>query len=87
MLKFIALVLIVLAVAFFFLLRHTPRRPPRDWRHGGDDGGPVLPTSQIGLDTGRRPANETTPGDTREKVTGNTGAPDGEGGGGDGGGD
>ena len=85
MLKFLALALLIIGVIAFFVLRQTPKRPPRDWRRGGDDGGPVLPTTQIGLDAGRKPANDSAPGDSHDKVTSDMGT-SGIDGGGDGGG-
>ncbi|MEX1252509.1 MAG: hypothetical protein WEA77_15125 [Hyphomonas sp.] len=78
MLKFLVFALLVAAVIGFFALRQTPRRPPRDWRHGGDDGGPVPPTVHIGLDTGRKPANDAHPGDKPEPATTDSGAGDGD---------
>ncbi len=86
MLKFLVFVLLVIGVIAFFALRQTPKRPPRDWRHGGDDGGPVPPTIHIGTDTGRKPANDTGPGDAKPAKV-EAGALDGDSGGGDGGGD
>ena len=68
MVKFLVLVLLVAAVFFLFFLRQTPKRPPRDWRHGSDDDGPVKPASQIGLDEAPKPA-----GEINEMVTGETG--------------
>lgn len=81
MLKFLVFALLVAAVIAFFALRQTPKRPPRDWRHGGDDGGPVPPTVHIGLDTGRKPASDAPHSDKPEPATTDSG------GGGDGGGD
>jgi hypothetical protein len=86
MLKFIVLGLLVLAVILFFALRQTPRRPPRDWRRGGDDGGPILPGSIIGSDTGSR-KHKHTPESERENETADAGSDSGSDGGGGGGGD
>ena len=83
MLKFLVLVLIVGAVIAYFMLRQTPRRPPRDWRHGGDDGGPVLPASQVGTDAPRKLPNDTPSGNKGDPVSADAGND----GGGDGGGD
>lgn len=83
MLKFLVFALLVAAVIAFFALRQTPKRPPRDWRRGGDDGGPVPPTVHIGLDTSRKPANDTVPGDKPQPALTDSGSD----GGGDGGGD
>lgn len=83
MLKFLVFALLVAAVIAFFALRQTPKRPPRDWRRGGDDGGPVPPTIHIGTDTGRKPANDTVPADKPQPATTDVGSD----GGGDGGGD
>jgi hypothetical protein len=78
MLKFLVFALLVAAVVAFFALRQTPKRPPRDWRHGGDDGGPVPPTVHIGLDTGRKPANDATPGGKPEPATTDSGGDGGD---------
>ena len=86
MLKLLVFVLLVIAVIAFFAIRQTPKRPPRDWRHGADDGGPVPPMIHIGSDTSRKPANDTGSGDDGKPVKAEAGAPDGNGGGGDGGG-
>lgn len=86
MLKFVVLILLVIGVIAFFAMRQTPKRPPRDWRHGGDDGGPVPPTIYIGSDTSRKPANDTGPGDDGKPAKVEAGALDGDSGGGDGGG-
>jgi uncharacterized membrane protein YgcG len=86
MLKFLVLVLIVIGVIVFLTLRRTPKRPPRDWRRGSDDPGPVLPGSVIGHDAGRKSFDDKPSGDGHEKVTGDTVSADGDGGGGDGGG-
>lgn len=87
MFKFLILVLLVVAVIAFLVLRQAPRRPPRDWRRGSDDPGPVLPGSVIGHDAGRKPFDDNPSGDSHEKVTGDTVSADGDSGGGDGGGD
>jgi hypothetical protein len=58
MLKFLVFALLVAAVVAFFALRQTPKRPPRDWRHGGDDGGRCRPPSISDIDAGRKPAND-----------------------------
>jgi hypothetical protein len=86
MLKFLVFVLLVIAVIAFFAMRQTPKRPPRDWRHGGDDGGPVPPLIHIGSDASRKPAHDTGSGDDGKPVKAEAGAPDGNGCGGDGGG-
>lgn len=83
MLKFLVLVLIVGAVIAYFALRQTPKRPPRDWRHGGDDGGPVLPSSQAGTDSPRKLPNDTPTSDKGGRVPADTGSDGGSGGGGD----
>lgn len=85
MLKFLVLVLIVIGVIAFFMLRQTPKRPPRDWRRGSDDPGPVLPGTVIGHDTGRKSPGDTS-ADSNEKVTGDTVSAGSDGAGGDGGG-
>lgn len=82
MLKILVFLLLVAAVLLFFALRRTPPRPPRDWRRGGEDGGPVLPASQIGLDGSRKTKSGTPSGDSRETESVSSDA-----GGGDGGGD
>lgn len=87
MLKFLVFVLLVIAVIAFFAMRQTPKRPPRDWRHGADDGGPVPPMIHIGSDTSRKPANDSWSGDDGKPVKAGAGAPDGNGGGDGGGGD
>ncbi|WP_291204233.1 hypothetical protein [Hyphomonas sp.] len=79
MLKLLVIALLAAAVIAFFVLRQTPKRPPRDWRHGSDDAGPVPPTVQVGSDTGRKPANDAPPGGKPEPATTDSG--------GDGGGD
>jgi len=88
MLKFLILALIILGVIAFFVIRQTPKRPPRDWRRGSDDPGPVLPGTIIGHDTGRKSFDDKSSGD-HEKITGDTVSSDsgGDGGGGGGGGD
>ena len=88
MLKFLLFALIIGAVVAFFVVRQSPRRPPRDWRRGGDDGGPILPGMVISSDTSRKPANDTQPGEPREPALTDSG-PDSSGadGGGGGGGD
>ncbi|HEX9851667.1 MAG TPA: hypothetical protein VGA68_01570 [Woeseiaceae bacterium] len=74
MFKILFLVLLIAAVVFLFFLRQTPRRPPRDWRHGSDDEGPVRPAGQIGLDDARKePA-----GEINEMVTGETESAEGD---------
>ncbi len=80
MLKLLVFILLVAAVIAFFALRQTPRRPPRDWRHGGDDGGPVPPTVHIGMDTGRKPVKDAAPSEKPEPATTDSGS-DGGGGG------
>jgi len=80
MLKILVFLLLVAAVILFFALRSTPRRPPRDWRRGGDDGGPILPTSQIGLGTGGKKANDTPSGGSRETESASSDASGGDGG-------
>ena len=87
MLKFLVLVLLLVGVIAFFMLRQTPKRPPRDWRRGSDDPGPVLPGSVIGDDAGRKSSDDNPSGDSHEKVTGDTVSADSDSGGGDGGGD
>jgi hypothetical protein len=84
--KVLVFLLLVGAVIAFFALRQTPKRPPRDWRRGGDDPGPVLPGSVIGHDAGRKSFDDKPSGDSHEKVTGDTVSADGDSGGGDGGG-
>jgi hypothetical protein len=84
MLKFLLFALIIGAVIAFFVARQSPKRPPRDWRHGGDDGGPILPGTVISSDTSRKPANDTRPDEAREPALTDSGS---DSGGGDGGGD
>ena len=86
MLKFLVLALLVIGVIAFFALRQTPKRPPRDWRHGGDDGGPVPPTIHIGTDKAVKPANDAGPGKDGKPVKAEAGSLDNDSGG-DGGGD
>jgi hypothetical protein len=81
MLKFLVLALLVVGVIAFFALRQAPKRPPRDWRRGADDGGPVPPTIHIGSGAGRKPANDTGPGADGKPVKAEAGALDGDGGG------
>ena len=81
MLKFLVFILLVAAVIAFFVLRRTPKRSPRDWRHGGDDGGPILPSSQIGLGTDGKKANDTSSGGARETETTSSDSSGGDGGG------
>ena len=83
MLKLLVIALLAAAVIAFFVLRQTPKRPPRDWRHGGDDGGPVPPTVHIGMDTGRKPANDTNATDKPQPATTDAGSDGGSDGGGD----
>lgn len=87
MLKFLLFALIIGAVVAFFVVRQTPKRPPRDWRHGGDDGGPILPGTVISSDTSRKPAKDTAPDDAREPAMNDSGSSDGGGDGGGGSGD
>lgn len=70
--KVLVFLLLVGAVIAFFALRQTPKRPPRDWRRGSDDPGPVLPGSLIGHDTGRKAPGDASSDDSHEKVTGET---------------
>lgn len=86
MLKFLVLALLVAAVVAFFALRQTPKRPPRDWRRGGDDGGPVLPTPQIGTGKVLKQANDADPGKDGKPVKAEAASLDNDSGG-DGGGD
>lgn len=83
MLKILVFLLLVAAVILFFALRSTPRRPPRDWRRGSDDSGPILPTSQIGLDAGGKKSKDKSSGDSRETESASSDAGGGDGGGGD----
>ncbi len=83
MLKFLVFALLIAAVIAFFALRRTPKRPPRDWRHGGDDGGPVPPTIHVGMDTSRKPANDASPSDKPQPAKTEAGADSGGDGGGD----
>lgn len=83
MLKFLLIALIIGAVIAFFALRQSPKRPPRDWRRGGDDGGPILPGTVISSDTSRKLPNDSQPDDAREPAMNDAGS---DGGGGDGGG-
>lgn len=80
MLKVLVFLLLIAAVIAFFALRQTPKRPPRDWRRGGDDGGPVPPTIHIGTETGRKPVNDAVPDEKAPSATVDSGS---DGGGGD----
>ena len=84
MLKLLVIALLVAAVIAVFVLRQTPKRPPRDWRRGGDDGGPVPPTILAGTDSPRKLPTDTPTGDKVDPVSADTGS---DGGGGGGGGD
>ena len=86
MMKLLIFLLLLGAMIAFFALRRTPKRPPRDWRHGGDDPGPLLPGSVIGHDPGRKASGNTPSQDSHGKVSGET-VSAGSDGGGDGGGD
>jgi len=68
--KLLFFLLLLGAVIAFFALRRTPKRPPRDWRHGGDDPGPVLPGSLIGHDPGRKASGSAPPEDSHGKAGG-----------------
>lgn len=74
MLKLLVIALLAAAVIAFFVLRQTPKRPPRDWRHGGDDGGPVPPASAVGTDSPRKLPNDSPSGNKGDPVSSDTGS-------------
>lgn len=81
MMKLLVFVALVLAVVYFF--RWIRRRPPGDWRRGGEsDPGPVTPAGMIDHDTERKPGHDPgskQSGKTPETVSADSG---GDGGGG-----
>lgn len=83
MLKLLVIAFIAAVVIAIFVLRQTPKRPPRDWRRGGDDGGPVPPTIAAGSDTGRKPASDSNTSNKPQPATTDAGSDGGSDGGGD----